>query len=93
LKVNSVGDIDILAILALKADKNTASKLMDYFTSLEGVEKIWGKGLTKASVRMQQGFDMDLRNFTKNHTARRYNILPVPKNIILFYVALLLEKG
>lgn len=57
----TIGDIDILAILTPKADKNAASNLMDYFTSFEGIEKIWGKGLTKASVRMRQGFDMDLR--------------------------------
>jgi len=28
---------------------------------LPGVEKVWGKGGTKASVRMKGGFDMDLR--------------------------------
>jgi len=34
---------------------------MDFFVSLPGVIKIWGKGTTKASVRMKDGFDMDIR--------------------------------
>jgi DNA polymerase (family 10) len=34
---------------------------MDFFTSLPGVIKIWGKGTTKSSVRMKEGFDMDIR--------------------------------
>ncbi len=86
----TIGDIDILAILALKADKNTASKLMDYFTSLEGVEKIWGKGLTKASVRMQQGFDMDLRILPKKSygAALQYFTGSKEHNIVLRRLAI-----
>ena len=38
---------------------------MDFFTSLPGVVKVWGKGNTKASVRMRDGFDMDLRVLPK----------------------------
>ena len=34
---------------------------MDFFTTLPGVVKVWGKGATKASVRMNDGFDMDIR--------------------------------
>ena len=35
--------------------------VMDFFVSLPGIEKIWGKGTTKASVRTREGFDMDIR--------------------------------
>lgn len=51
----TIGDVDILVVA-----KNSA-KIMDYFIKLDGVEKVWGKGGTKASVRMREGFDMDLR--------------------------------
>ena len=51
----TIGDVDILVV-----SKNP-SKVMDFFVKLDGVEKIWGKGGTKASIRMREGFDMDLR--------------------------------
>lgn len=51
----TIGDIDMLVV-----SKNP-KKTMDFFVHLPGVEKIWGQGGTKASVHMQQGFDMDLR--------------------------------
>ncbi len=34
---------------------------MDFFALLPGVEKVWGKGSTKTSIRIKQGFDIDLR--------------------------------
>jgi DNA polymerase (family 10) len=51
----TIGDADILVV----SDK--PDKIMDYFVELDGVEKVWAKGGTKASVRMKMGFDMDLR--------------------------------
>lgn len=51
----TIGDADLLVV-----SKNP-SKIMDFFCSLAGVEKIWAKGSTKASVRMKQGFDVDIR--------------------------------
>jgi len=51
----TIGDADLLAV-----SKNP-QKVMDFFVSLPGVVKIWGKGTTKASVRMEAGFDMDIR--------------------------------
>ncbi|MEK7124399.1 MAG: DNA polymerase/3'-5' exonuclease PolX [Patescibacteria group bacterium] len=54
-KKETIGDVDFLAV-----SKNP-KKVMDFFCSLPGIEKIWGKGGTKASVRMKAGFDMDLR--------------------------------
>lgn len=51
----TIGDVDILI-----ASKKPV-KVMDAFVSLPGVVKVWGKGSTKASVRMKDGFDVDLR--------------------------------
>ncbi len=51
----TIGDVDFLAV------SSNPKKTMDFFVSLPGVEKVWGKGGTKASVRMTNGFDMDLR--------------------------------
>lgn len=54
-KKETIGDVDFLVV-----SKNP-KKVMDFFCKLPGVEKIWGKGGTKASVHMKDGFDMDLR--------------------------------
>lgn len=51
----TIGDVDFLVI-----SKNP-KKVMDFFTSLSGIIKIWGKGTTKSSVRIKEGFDMDIR--------------------------------
>jgi len=51
----TIGDVDFLVIA------RHPSLVMDSFVSMPGVIKIWGKGATKASVRMKEGFDMDIR--------------------------------
>ena len=51
----TIGDVDFLVI------SKEPAKVMDFFVSLPGVVKIWGKGNTKASVRLKDGFDMDIR--------------------------------
>jgi len=51
----TIGDVDILVL-----SKNP-TKIMNSFCSLPGIEKIWAKGSTKASVRMKEGFDIDIR--------------------------------
>src|SRR3989344_6097420 len=51
----TIGDVDFLVV-----SKNP-KKTMDFFVALPGVEKVWGKGGTKASVHMKNEFDMDLR--------------------------------
>ncbi len=67
----TIGDVDILAVpkspkatgmaaKGLAISKNT-KKIMNFFVKLDGVEKVWGKGGTKASIRMREGFDIDLR--------------------------------
>lgn len=51
----TIGDVDFLVV------SDNPEKVMDYFVSLPGVVKVWGKGKTKSSVRMEKGFDMDIR--------------------------------
>ncbi len=51
----TIGDIDFLVI------SKSPAGVMDFFLSLPGIIKVWGRGLTKSSVRMREGFDIDLR--------------------------------
>lgn len=51
----TIGDVDILVV------SKKPEKVMNFFVKLDGVEKVWGKGGTKASVRLREGFDVDLR--------------------------------
>jgi len=57
----SIGDIDI--IIASKSPK----KVMDFFVSLPGITKIWGKGKTKSSIQLKEGIDVDLRVVSKEN--------------------------
>jgi len=54
-KKETIGDADILVV-----SKNP-KKVVDFFVSLPDVLKVWGQGSTKASIRIKQGFDIDLR--------------------------------
>ena len=83
----TIGDVDFLVI-----SKNPAS-IMDFFVSLPGVIKIWGKGNTKASVRMKEGFDMDIRVLPKRSygAALQYFTGSKEHNIALRKIAI--EKG
>ena len=55
----TIGDVDFLVI------SKKPRPVMDFFVSLPGVIKVWGKGNTKASVRTKEGFDMDIRVLPK----------------------------
>ncbi|MFA6376444.1 MAG: DNA polymerase/3'-5' exonuclease PolX [Candidatus Paceibacterota bacterium] len=54
----TIGDVDLLAA---SDDKKNNVQAMDFFTGLPEVEKVWGNGETKSSVRMIDGFNIDLR--------------------------------
>jgi DNA polymerase (family X) len=58
-KKETIGDVDFL--IATKKP----GKIMDFFVSLPGTVKIWSKGKTKSSIRMKEGFDVDLRIVNK----------------------------
>jgi len=83
----TIGDIDFLVI-----SKNP-DPIMDFFVSLPGVVKIWGKGKTKASVRMQNGYDMDIRVVPRISygAALQYFTGSKEHNVVLRKIAI--EKG
>jgi len=80
----TIGDVDFLVI------SKKPEKVMDFFTSLPGIIKIWGKGTTKASVRLKEGFDMDLRVLPKRSygAALQYFIGSKEHNIVLRKIAI-----
>ncbi|MCD6447990.1 MAG: DNA polymerase/3'-5' exonuclease PolX [Thermoplasmata archaeon] len=51
----TIGDVDILAV------SSEPEKVMDIFTSMKRVEKVLAKGITKSSVRLHGGIQVDLR--------------------------------
>jgi len=51
----TIGDIDILATA------KKPSKLIDFFTTLPQVARVMAKGPTKATVRLKEGIQVDLR--------------------------------
>ncbi len=55
----TIGDVDILA-----TTKNP-KKVMDFFVSLPEVVKVWAGGPTKSSIRVKEGFNVDLRVLKK----------------------------
>ena len=83
----TIGDVDFLVI------SNKPGKVMDFFVSLPGVIKIWGKGMTKSSVRMRDGFDMDVRVVPKRSygSALQYFTGSKEHNIALRKIAI--NKG
>jgi DNA polymerase (family 10) len=83
----TIGDVDILVV------SKKPAKVMDFFVKLDGVEKIWAKGGTKASIRMREGFDMDLRIVKKESygSALQYFTGNKDHNIVTRKIAI--EKG
>jgi len=83
----TIGDVDILVV------SKKPAKVMDFFVKLNGVEKVWAKGGTKASIRMQEGFDMDLRILPKESygSALQYFTGNKDHNIVTRKIAI--EKG
>jgi len=86
----TIGDADILITLKRNAKPD---KIMDFFVTLPGVVKIWGKGQTKSSVRMKQGFDVDIRVVPQKSfgSALQYFTGSKEHNIVLRTIAI--DKG
>jgi DNA polymerase (family 10) len=55
----TIGDADFLVI------SQKPEKVMDFIVSQPEVIKIWGRGPTKSSVRVKEGFDIDIRVLPK----------------------------
>jgi len=83
----TIGDVDILIT------SSNPRKVIEYFVSLPGVIKIWGQGPTKASIRLGEGFDADLRVLPDKEfgSALQYFTGSKEHNIALRKIAI--EKG
>ncbi|MEX0869820.1 MAG: DNA polymerase/3'-5' exonuclease PolX [Candidatus Spechtbacterales bacterium] len=58
----TIGDVDILVASDPSADSGQVSKeVFDHVENLPQVVKTWGRGETKLSVHLRQGFDIDIR--------------------------------
>lgn len=86
-KKETIGDVDFLVI------SRNPKPIMDFFVSLPGVIKVWGKGATKSSVRTEEGFDMDIRVVPKRSygSALQYFTGSVEHNIATRKIAI--DKG
>jgi len=83
----TIGDLDFLVVTG------NPKKVMDFFVSLPGIEKVWGEGITKSSIRMKEGFDVDLRVVQKKSfgSALQYFTGSKEHNIATRRIAI--EKG
>lgn len=83
----SIGDVDILITIK---EKTSAEKIMDFFVQLPGVTKVWLKGPTKSSIKMAEGFNVDLRVIRKKSygSALQYFTGSKTHNILLRRIAL-----
>ncbi|OFZ72293.1 MAG: DNA polymerase III, partial [Bdellovibrionales bacterium RIFOXYD1_FULL_44_7] len=83
----TIGDVDFLVI-----SKNPVP-VVDFFVKQTGVVKIWGQGKTKASVRIKDGFDMDMRVVPKKSygAALQYFTGSKEHNIVTRKIAM--DKG
>ncbi|MBZ9569721.1 DNA polymerase/3'-5' exonuclease PolX [Patescibacteria group bacterium] len=94
----TIGDVDFLVISknprrGRGSPEEVAKKIMDFFVNLPDVIKVWGKGTTKSSVRMKEGFDMDLRVLPRKSygSALQYFTGSKEHNIALRKIAI--DKG
>ncbi len=83
----TIGDVDILIT------SSDPKKVVDCFVAMPGIVKIWGKGPTKASIRLKEGFDVDLRVLPEKQfgSALQYFTGSKEHNIVLRKIAI--EKG
>lgn len=83
----TIGDADLLVV------SENPKKVMDFFTSQPEVIKVWGKGATKSSVRIEEGFDIDIRVVRKDQygSALQYFTGSKEHNIAIRRIAI--EKG
>lgn len=86
----TIGDVDILVTLGSQSE---AEKVINFFVKLSGTVKIRGKGPTKVSVRLKDGFDVDLRILPEKQfgSALQYFTGSKEHNIVLRKISL--DKG
>lgn len=55
----TIGDVDILV------SSSKPEEIMDFFTKMPRISKVWAKGPTKSSIRFRDGLNCDLRIVAK----------------------------
>lgn len=92
---DTIGDVDFLITIGgnKKTEEETTKKIMDFFVSLPGVTKVWGRGSTKSSVRMDEGFDVDLRILHKKSFGSALQYFTGSKEHNVKTRTLAIEKG
>ena len=83
----TIGDIDLLAV------SRQPQKVVDFFVSLPEVEKVYGAGKTKVSVRLNWGIDVDLRIVEKKSFGAAWQYFTGSKEHNLELRRLAAEKG
>jgi DNA polymerase (family 10) len=82
-----VGDVDIL--VSAKKTK----RIMKAFTSFKGIDKVLSVGETKASIKLREGFDVDLRIVDKNSFGAALQYFTGSKNHNIRVRKLAVKKG
>ncbi len=79
----TIGDIDILA------EAENSQAVLEYFSSMPGVQKVLAKGETKLMIRLENGIDADLRVVPKKSfgAAMQYFIGSKDHNVELRKIA------
>ncbi len=57
----TIGDVDLLVVVQGGKKSKKAQEVMEFFTGMPEVVKVWSKGSTRSSVRLQEGINVDLR--------------------------------
>lgn len=86
-KKELVGDVDILI------SAGSTKGIMDTFTSFKNIAKITSKGDTKSSIRLQSGFDVDLRVVAENSFGAALQYFTGSKNHNIKIRKLAISKG
>lgn len=92
---DTIGDVDFLITIgdSKKTEEEIIKKIMGFFVSLPGVTKVWGKGPTKSSIRMDEGFDVDLRILHKKSFGSALQYFTGSKEHNVKTRTLAIEKG
>lgn len=62
----TIGDLDIMVLINDKETRKTIDGIIEAFVNFPEVRHIYAKGISKASVRLDNGYDADLRIFKES---------------------------
>lgn len=83
----TIGDIDILVT------SSKSNKVMERFVALSSIEHVYGKGSTKAMVKLKNGLDSDLRVVPKESFGAALNYFTGSKEHNIALREMAIKKG